>query len=56
MRPRWRIRLWVPADSARARRFYERQGFRATGQARPFPDDDTRVIHEMLIELARPEI
>ncbi len=51
-----RIRLWVPADRARARRFYESQGFRATGQARPFPDDDTRVIHEMLIELARAEI
>jgi GNAT superfamily N-acetyltransferase len=51
-----RIRLWVPADSARALRFYESQGFRATGQARPFPDDDTRVIHEMLIELARAEI
>jgi GNAT superfamily N-acetyltransferase len=46
-----RIGLWVPADSPRARRFYQRQGFRATGQARPFPDDATRVIDEMVLEL-----
>jgi GNAT superfamily N-acetyltransferase len=46
-----RIGLWVPADSPRARRFYQRQGFRATGQARPFPDDATRVIDEMVLGL-----
>jgi GNAT superfamily N-acetyltransferase len=49
-----RIGLWVPADSPRARRFYQRQGFRATGQARPFPNDDTRIIDEMVLELDRP--
>jgi len=31
------VGLWVPADNARARRFCERQGFRATGHSRPFP-------------------
>jgi GNAT superfamily N-acetyltransferase len=46
-----RIGLWVPADSPRARRFYQRQGFRATGQARPFPNDATRIIAEMVLEL-----
>ena len=50
-----RIGLWVPADNPRARQFYQRQGFRATGQARPFPDDATRVIDEMVLELDRPE-
>jgi len=49
-----RIGLWVPADSPRARRFYQRQGFRATGQARPFPNDATRSIDEMVLELDRP--
>jgi len=46
-----RIGLWVPADSPRARRFYQRQGFRASGQARPFPNDAMRVIDEMVLEL-----
>jgi GNAT superfamily N-acetyltransferase len=46
-----RTGLWVPADSARARRFYQRQGFRATGQVRPFPNDATRIIDEMVLEL-----
>jgi GNAT superfamily N-acetyltransferase len=46
-----RIGLWVAADSPRARRFYQRQGFRPTGRARPFPDDATRTIGEMVLEL-----
>jgi GNAT superfamily N-acetyltransferase len=46
-----RIGLWVPADSPRARRFYQRQGFRATKQVRPFPNDATRIIGEMTLEL-----
>jgi GNAT superfamily N-acetyltransferase len=46
-----RIGLWVAADSPRARRFYQRQGFRATGQTRPFPNDATRIIDEMVLEL-----
>ena len=29
-----RIRLWTPRDAARARRFYEREGWAATGAAR----------------------
>jgi GNAT superfamily N-acetyltransferase len=49
-----RIGLWVPADGPRARRFYQRQGFRATGQARPFPNDATRIIDEMVLELDPP--
>ena len=31
-----RVGLWVPDDNARARRFYEREGFRMTGQRRSF--------------------
>jgi GNAT superfamily N-acetyltransferase len=46
-----RIGLWVSADSPRARRFYQRQGFRPTGQTRPFPNDATRTIDEMVLEL-----
>ena len=46
-----RIGLWVCADSPRARRFYQRQGFRATGQIRPFPGDATRTIDEMVLGL-----
>jgi GNAT superfamily N-acetyltransferase len=49
-----RIGLWVSADSARARRFYQRQGFRATGRSRPFPNDAARRIDEMVLELDRP--
>jgi len=49
-----RIGLWVPADSPRARRFYQRQGFRSTGRARTFPNDATRTIDEMALELGRP--
>jgi GNAT superfamily N-acetyltransferase len=41
------VGLWVPGDNARARRFYERQGFRMTGQSRPFPGDPARVVSEM---------
>lgn len=46
-----RVGLWVPGDNARARRFYERQGFEATGQSRPFPGDAGRSISEMIIDL-----
>jgi GNAT superfamily N-acetyltransferase len=46
-----RVGLWVPADGARARRFYERQGFRATGHRRPFPGDAERSISEMILDL-----
>jgi GNAT superfamily N-acetyltransferase len=45
-----RIGLWVPADNARARRFYEHQGFRATGRSRPFPGDAGRSISEMFLD------
>jgi GNAT superfamily N-acetyltransferase len=41
------VGLWVPGDDARARRFYERQGFRMTGRGRPFPGDPARVVSEM---------
>lgn len=30
-------RLWVLAENARARRFYERQGWRGDGETQPFP-------------------
>jgi GNAT superfamily N-acetyltransferase len=46
-----RLSLWVPSDNARARAFYERQGFRATGRARPFPGDAQRSITEMHLGL-----
>jgi GNAT superfamily N-acetyltransferase len=46
-----RVGLWVPADNSRARRFYESQGFQATGQSRPFPGDGGRSISEMVLEL-----
>jgi GNAT superfamily N-acetyltransferase len=39
--------LWVPADNARARAFYQRQGFTATGRSRPFPGQAGRSISEM---------
>jgi hypothetical protein len=32
-------------------RFYERQGFRATGHSRPFPGDAERSISEMILDL-----
>jgi GNAT superfamily N-acetyltransferase len=47
-----RVRLWVPDDNARARRFYEREGFRMTGKRRPFPGDQDRLINEMSLALA----
>jgi GNAT superfamily N-acetyltransferase len=47
-----RLRLWVPADSARARRFYGKQGFRATGRSRQFPGRPGRLIDEMLLDLS----
>jgi GNAT superfamily N-acetyltransferase len=46
-----RLSLWVPSDNARARAFYERQGFRTTGRARPFPSDPRRSITEMYLAL-----
>jgi DNA-binding CsgD family transcriptional regulator/GNAT superfamily N-acetyltransferase len=46
-----RVGLWVPADNPRARRFYERQGFRATGHTRPFPGDAERSTSEMILDL-----
>jgi GNAT superfamily N-acetyltransferase len=45
--------LWVPDDNARARRFYEREGFRVTGKRRSFPGDPDRYISEMSLALAR---
>jgi AcrR family transcriptional regulator/GNAT superfamily N-acetyltransferase len=47
-----RLGLWVPADNARARAFYERQGFLATGRTRPFPGSSGRFIAEMILELS----
>jgi GNAT superfamily N-acetyltransferase len=47
-----RVGLWVPDDNARARRFYERQGFRLSGERRPFPGDPNRQISEMWLSLA----
>jgi ribosomal protein S18 acetylase RimI-like enzyme len=47
------IGLWVPDDNSRARRFYEHQGFRATGRRKPFPGDGTRLIREMSLPLNR---
>jgi len=46
-----RLGLWVPADGARACRFYEKQGFRATGRSRQFPGRPGRFIEEMLLDL-----
>ncbi len=46
-----RIGLWAPADDPRACRFYERQGFRPTGQTRPFPGHPGRSIAEMRLDL-----
>jgi GNAT superfamily N-acetyltransferase len=46
-----RVGLWVPTDNARARRFYQRQGFRTTGHSRPFPTDTGRSISEMILDL-----
>jgi GNAT superfamily N-acetyltransferase len=46
-----RLGLWVPADNARARRFYGKQGFRATGRSRQFPGAPGRLIEEMLLDL-----
>ena len=40
------------ADNARARAFYERTGFRPTGQALPFPGAAHRTICEMKLDLA----
>ena len=48
-----RVRLWVPDDNARARRLYEREGFRLTGKRRSFPGDPDRQINEMSFALAR---
>lgn len=45
------VGLWVPGDDARARRFYEHQGFRATGLCRPFPGDSSRIITEMSVSV-----
>jgi GNAT superfamily N-acetyltransferase len=42
-----RVSLWVLADDGRAQAFYRRQGFRPTGQARPFPGAPGRSIAEM---------
>jgi GNAT superfamily N-acetyltransferase len=47
-----RLGLWVPADNARARAFYEGQGFRATGRSRTFPGSADRLISEMSLDLA----
>jgi len=47
-----RVGLWVPDDNPRARRFYERQGFRVTERWRPFPGDPERSISEMSLSLA----
>jgi GNAT superfamily N-acetyltransferase len=46
-----RLGLWVPTDNPRARAFYERQGFRATGRSRPFPGTADRSISEMSLDL-----
>ena len=49
-----RLGLWVPADNARARACYQRQGFEATGRSYPFPGSTGRFIDEMHLDLARP--
>lgn len=49
------VGLWVPGDNARARRFYERQGFRITGRRRPFPGDPGRRISEMTLPVTSEE-
>jgi GNAT superfamily N-acetyltransferase len=48
-----RVNLWVPDDQARAPRFYQRQGFRLTGNCQSFPGDPDRSIGEMWLALAR---
>jgi len=45
------VGLWVSGDNARARRFYENQGFRPTGRRRPFPGDPSRIITEMSLSV-----
>jgi GNAT superfamily N-acetyltransferase len=41
-----RLGLWVPAGNARARAFYEGQGFLATARSRTFPGTADRLISE----------
>lgn len=38
------LSLWTPRDNARARAFYEREGWRATGRTRYAPDLDFEVL------------
>jgi GNAT superfamily N-acetyltransferase len=47
------VGLWVHDDNARARGFYERQGFQMTGKRRSLPGDPDRPISEMSLSLAR---
>jgi GNAT superfamily N-acetyltransferase len=47
-----RLSLWVPADNARAQRFYARQGFRMAGHSRPFPGHPDRSVLEMVLDIA----
>jgi GNAT superfamily N-acetyltransferase len=46
-----RLGLWVPDDNARARRFYEHEGFRLNGERRFFPGAPNRQISEMWLSL-----
>jgi GNAT superfamily N-acetyltransferase len=47
------LTLWVAANNGRARRFYERMGFRPTGDRQPLPSNP-RVDEERLIRPPAP--
>jgi RimJ/RimL family protein N-acetyltransferase len=48
------LSLWVTRGNDRAQRFYERLGFRVTGEVQPLPSDPCRDEIRMLLELAGP--
>jgi GNAT superfamily N-acetyltransferase len=49
-----RLRLWVSDGSPRARAFYHRLGFRATGSRQPLPSDPELGEAELSLDLEQP--
>jgi GNAT superfamily N-acetyltransferase len=47
-----RVGLWVTRGNGRARRFYERMGFVATGEVQPLPSDPTKEEIRMVRDIA----
>ena len=48
---RTRLELWAPSHEEGALRLYRGAGFKATGDRRPFPADDSLEIVGMVLEL-----